>query len=923
MCKSPKSLHKPMEIDFTRTASYRWLNKPVLKSVLLDGMEDESTWQHIGVGEMSFTQERFVDGKQSLRLTSKTKMATDIKPDDMQNYGRPFGEAVCRRVFNGEDWKDYNRLSVWVYPTLPGFRVISMYMKLLNAGEVKLPDSYEREGLNFFLLQPDQWNHVVWEIASLDRDKVVGVDIIYRMQGNEPEATDTVCFDIDKLELQQVEADHYEGWNVAPGTISFSHTGYQAGATKTAIANGIDAKEFSLVNTDTDKVVLTKPIEKISSYIGEFQLMDFSVIEEEGNYAITVGTLKTQRFTIDKNVWRGTIWKTINLFFCQRCGFEVPGIHGICHRDWQCEHEGRKIIINGGWHDAGDLSQGVCNTTEAVYAMFHLAEKVKHEDQELYERLIEEAKWGLDWVLKTRFGDGYRSVWATMDFWTDGIIGTFDDIIFKGRNSPFDNLVTSAAESIAARILKDIDPILSAYCLRAAREDWEFALDAITGNTKSEYSKFSAELQLAGAFALASIELYRMTGEQKYVDKAFEQARYIMNCQQKTPTDWDIPLSGFFYRTAGKQTILRYFHRSHSQGHIVALSELCEEFPDYPEWIEWYSSIVLYTEYVKKIVKYTSPYNMFPCSIYKIDESTEPDFRSQVLNGIRLSDEYYLRIFPVWFAFRGNNSMLLSDAKALSSSAWLRRDPKLIELSQAQLEWVVGKNPFSQSMMYGEGYDYAPQYTAMSGDIVGSLPVGIQTSVNKDVPYWPFNNCYNYKEVWVQPSARWLWLMSDLSGSAKVSGKISKDSDGLIEFVNSTTGKTTVVEVEKGKDEFYVVLSEGQYSVKFNGYTKRITLLPGEDYSLDLCRFYDIRVESSELNGKELTLKLSLESNCELQLELRANNINLPSSKLDIASTCCKSMAIELRGCVVSDGEPWFLVLIPNGNHSEKIEVHG
>ncbi|MCX7711084.1 MAG: hypothetical protein N2484_14700, partial [Clostridia bacterium] len=341
MYKPSQLSHVPMEIDFNRTTTSRWLNKPVLASVLLDDMEAEASWQHLGVGEMSFTQERCVDGKQSLRLTSKTKRKTDVKPDDMENYGRPFGEAVCRRVFKGEDWGEYNRLSVWIYPTLPGFRVISMYMKLHNDGAAKLPDAYEREGLNFFLLKPDQWNHVVWEIPSLARDKVTGVDIIYRMQGNEPEATDTVCFDIDKLELQKVEADHYEGWNVAPGTISFSHTGYQTGAVKTVIANGIDAKEFSVINMDKAEVVLIKSIEVINSYIGEFQLMDFSEVQEEGNYILAAGNLKTQTFRIDQNLWRGTIWKTMNFFFCERCGFEVPGIHGICHRDWQCEHEGK------------------------------------------------------------------------------------------------------------------------------------------------------------------------------------------------------------------------------------------------------------------------------------------------------------------------------------------------------------------------------------------------------------------------------------------------------------------------------------------------------------------------------------------------------------------------------------------------------
>jgi hypothetical protein len=50
----------------------------------------------------------------------------------------------------------------------------------------------------------------------------------------------------------------------------------------------------------------------------------------------------------------------------------------------------------------------------------------------------------------------------------------------------------------------------------------------------------------------------------------------------------------------------------------------------------------------------------------------------------------------------------------------------------------------------------------MSGDMVGALPVGIQTRENLDRPYWPPANCYNYKEVWVHPSSRWLAVLADV-----------------------------------------------------------------------------------------------------------------------------------------------------------------
>ncbi len=107
------------------------------------------------------------------------------------------------------------------------------------------------------------------------------------------------------------------------------------------------------------------------------------------------------------------------------------------------------------------------NTGDIVYAMFSLAERLhaQGDDPELYNRVIDEARWGLEWVLKTSFGDGYRNAGSISSRRTDGIIGTFDDVTSTARNDPLTNFLASAAEAIAARVLKDSDPRLAAYSL--------------------------------------------------------------------------------------------------------------------------------------------------------------------------------------------------------------------------------------------------------------------------------------------------------------------------------------------------------------------------------------------------------------------------------------------------------------------------
>jgi len=737
----------PMTIPFEDTIKSRWLSKPVLTSKRLDDMEGLDNWSHHGLGVMTLTAERSRTGRQSLRLTSPT---LGDKPGPA--LGRPFGAATAIRRFDGEDWTAFNRLSFWVYPTLPGFRVISMCVVLQNDGQEKVPGMYDRNGRNFILLEPDRWNHVVWEIAHLGRDKVIGVEFSYRLQGNEPGAATTVCYDIDCLELQKVEPDHFEGWEVAPGRIAYCHSGYLTHAPKTAIAAGSSGREFRIVNMQTGDVVLTKPVQKVASRIGTFDLLDFTAVEKPGQYAIRINDQTTRPFDIGPDVWRDTVLKTINLFYCERCGTEVPGIHDACHRDWRVRHGDQEILIDGGWHDAGDLSQGLVNTSEAVYAMLELARHLRRTDSSLANRLIDEACWGLDWILKTRFGDGYRCTWATMDFWTDGIMGTVDDVTVKAEKQPFENFLGASAEALAAQTLKDRDPIRAAYALRAAEEDWRFAAEQVR----------NPNLELAAAGLQGSLDLYEATGSQSYADRAYGFAEIVLSCQQQSVPKWEIPLTGFFYADPRKERILHYSHRGHEQAPVVGLVRLCRLFPQHPDRTKWYAAITLYCEYYKTIAQYTAPYGMLPASIYHVNESSRATFREQVEQGIKLGDGYYLRLFPVWFDFRGNHGTILSQAKGLSAAARLRKDADLLELCRRQLQWVLGRNPFCQSTMYGVGHDYAPQYTAMSGDMVGSLPVGIETHFERDVPYWPADNCYNYKEVWVHPSSRWLSLMCDL-----------------------------------------------------------------------------------------------------------------------------------------------------------------
>ena len=241
------------------------------------------------------------------------------------------------------------------------------------------------------------------------------------------------------------------------------------------------------------------------------------------------------------------------------------------------------------------------------------------------------------------------------------------------------------------------------------------------------------EHEVASAGVSASVDLWRATGEQQYEDKAVELAKIILDSQQRSRPGWTIPFTGFFYTGPEKDRMLHYVHRGREQAPVVALTQLCDAFPNHPDWMKWYSAVTLHSEYLQAMAKYTQPYGMMPASIYKDDEyllapeSARESFRKQVLNGIPLGDGHYLRLFAVWMSYRGHFGTILPQALALGEAAHLRGYLPAAQLAQAQMEWVLGRNPFAQSTMWGEGYDYTPLDTPSSGDMVGGLPVGIQS----------------------------------------------------------------------------------------------------------------------------------------------------------------------------------------------------
>jgi hypothetical protein len=780
-------VHSPLPLDYSRAYETLGNAKKVILSDMLCDMEGAFNWSHKGIGSIAQTAERSKNGKHSLRL------AAPARPDRLPDWGLGLGTCLATWQAGGANWEKYNRIRFYIYPDCEGARSVYLNLYVENDGKIKVPDTYGREGYHEINLINRQWNECFVEMTELPRDRVTALSFAIEVFGKERTMGDSLLFDVDAVELQTVEnPETVSGWRPAENRIVYSTTGYRPGSKKSAIVRaGKHDGTFSLLDYNSNRrAVYAGEVKSLTSPIGSFETVDFSDFDKEGEYLIKVGDMVTPfPFYIHTNVWENSAWRITNFMFAERCGYPVPEKHGACHADLNGEHNGRLFTVNGGWHDAADMSQQTLQTGEIAFAFFEMARKAKEKGNvDLYLRLMEEAQWGLDYVMKTRLGDGYRvQTWGT-NLWTDGLIGTVDDAgrrQVRVHDRAFENFLFAAIEAYASMAIEK-DPALKENLCKIAKEDFAFAVKRFDklgyrelsgAGGGGDHAAMASKSQYMATISWAASMLYKLAGETYYADKAAEAIKYVVQCQRTAPLNDENKTRGFFYRDLDRRSIVHFTHQSRDNLFMQSLVALCETQPSHPDYPVWANAIKLHGEYLKSIMPYVRPYGMIPSGVYHIDEvkdsanfyavqvgirsGADADYKEQLENGFKLDEEHYLRAFPVWFSFRGNAAVHLASGKSAALCGKFLNDPELIDIAEQQLFWIVGKNPFGQSLIWGEGSNYMQQYVALPGETVGEIPVGMQSRFNEDVPYWPQFNTATYKEVWGTPAGKWLSLISE------------------------------------------------------------------------------------------------------------------------------------------------------------------
>ncbi|MCX6620462.1 MAG: glycoside hydrolase family 9 protein, partial [Acidobacteria bacterium] len=263
----------------------------------------------------------------------------------------------------------------------------------------------------------------------------------------------------------------------------------------------------------------TRPLQPYASGVIQCLVGDFSDIERQAMYQVSVAGEVSVPFFIRPDVWRRTLPKAAGYYRQQRCGVEVAGVHPICHLDDARRRDnGKHIDVTGGWHDAGDLRKWISTALMNSIGLLRLARNLGARQDVAglsLASILEEVRWGNVYLLKMQDTDGL--VWADAaggvngdnsdNHWTDNRIGTADDRFLNPDKSGGNQALFVTAQAMAAQAFQATDAAYARRCLDAARRCWD----------ASRRQGDAGELSW---WVLAALELWRATRSESFAAEA-------------------------------------------------------------------------------------------------------------------------------------------------------------------------------------------------------------------------------------------------------------------------------------------------------------------------------------------------------------------------------------------------------------------
>lgn len=211
--------------------------------------------------------------------------------------------------------------------------------------------------------------------------------------------------------------------------LRINQLGYTPKQVKQAVLlakDDMDCQAFSLLDAVTGKVVLKSAEVKPCGSWGVFKnswRLNFSEFQETGLYYLEAGNTKSPVFKIDDHIYNGTADFILKYMRQQRSKYN-PFLKDSCHTKdgFIVYHPDKRkdsalIDVAGGWHDASDYLQYLPTSANATYQMMFGYMQNPGRFADFYDAaglegangipdIIDEAKWGLDWLVKMNPGKG-------------------------------------------------------------------------------------------------------------------------------------------------------------------------------------------------------------------------------------------------------------------------------------------------------------------------------------------------------------------------------------------------------------------------------------------------------------------------------------------------------------------------------------
>ena len=216
-----------------------------------------------------------------------------------------------------------------------------------------------------------------------------------------------------------------------PTVIRVNQVGYDVADAKRAVAmaGAPMPQSFAVIDANTRQAAFKGISRPLTGRWGQFTHLvelDFSALTKPGRYFVQVGETESPLFNIAAEVYAELPDQLLEFMRQQRCGYN-PWLDVVCH-----PFDGRTAFgplpastyldASGGWHDAGDMLKYLLTASNATAQML-LAYRLQQEprarqtrrrparfDDRFNERgqprangipdILDEARWGLDWMLK-------------------------------------------------------------------------------------------------------------------------------------------------------------------------------------------------------------------------------------------------------------------------------------------------------------------------------------------------------------------------------------------------------------------------------------------------------------------------------------------------------------------------------------------